>query len=231
MKTSLLCLLILVTLLLSGCHTKTDDFISKNCPGSCTVIKGTLTTDGRSKPLAGIKLEVQWREGDMFSSISRRKAITTTDANGNFELRFLLRDDELPNTYPNNGSFTVKAHVNPENYLTCSGGNVLLRTYDLKRDTTITLDYLLPQKAFVEIQANNLQAKQQDDFVWTEMLTDAPCTTVVSWYTSDTKRIVPVAANQPVVIRTTKRKSGVETITEEVITLAPSKTFNYEFTF
>jgi hypothetical protein len=231
MKTSLLCLLAIVTLLLSSCHTQTDDFISKNCPGSCTVIKGTLTTDGRTKPLAGVKLEVQWHEGDIFSSIRRRKAITTTDANGNYELRFLLRDDELPNTYLRNGSFTVKAHINLENYLNCSGGNVLLRTYDLKRDTTITFDYLLPQKAFVEIQANNLQAKQQDDFMWTEFLSDAPCTTVVSWYTSDTKRVTAVAANQLVVIRTTKRKAGVETVTEETVTLAPGKTFNYEITF
>jgi hypothetical protein len=230
MKTSLLCILALVTLLLSSCHTQTDDFISKNCPGSCTVIKGTLTTDGRTKPLAGVKLEVQWSEGDMFSSIRRRKAITTTDANGKYELRFLLRDDELPSTYPDNGSFTVKAHINPEKYLTCSGNNILLETYDLKRDTTITFDYLLPQKAFVEIQANNLQAKQQDDYLWSEFLFD-PCSLVVSLYNSDTKHVVAVAANQPVIIRTTKRKSGVETVTEEVITLAPGKTFNYEITF
>ena len=143
----------------------------------------------------------------------------------------MLRDDELPNSYPDNGTFTVKAHINPETYLTCSGGNTLLKTYDLKRDTTIRFAYVLPQKAFVEIQANHLQAKQQDDFMWTEFLSDAPCTTIVSWYTSDTKRVIPVAANQPVLIRTTKRKKGVETITEEVIPLEPGKTFNYVLNF
>ncbi|MER2997906.1 hypothetical protein [Pontibacter populi] len=221
----------MLTLLLSSCHTKTDDFVSKHCPGSCTVIKGTLTTDARNKPLAGVKLEVQWREGDMFSSISRRKAITTTDDKGNFELRFLLRDDELPDPYSYNGSFTVKAHINPDDYLTCSGGNTLLHTYDLKRDTTIIFDYVLPRKAFIEIQANNLQARQQDDFLQTVILYDSPCLPAISWFTRDTKYTVPVAANQPLIIRTTKRKSGVETITEKVITLAPGQTSNYQLTF
>lgn len=233
MKTFCLCLLALLTLLLSSCHTKTDDFISKHCPGSCTVIKGTLTTDAGSKPLAGVKLEVNWYKRDVLgiSSSTRRKAVTTTDANGDFELRFLLRDDELPNPYSRNGSVVLEAHANPENYLFCLGGNTLLVESDLKRDTTITLNYVLPQKAFVEIQANNLQAKQQDDFLWTEFLFDAACSSAISWFTTDTKYTIPVAANQPVIIRTTKRKNGVESVTEETITLAPGQTSTYQVTF
>ena len=91
-------LLPVLLLLLAGCVSQEDDFISKYCPGSCTVIRGRLTTEDGTQPMAGVKVNVYWRSYQGYLQLGyseRRKAVATTDANGNYELSFLLRDDEL----------------------------------------------------------------------------------------------------------------------------------------
>lgn len=240
MKTAFLYLVVILIPILSSCHTQSDDFISKYCPGSCTVIKGRLTTDARNTPLAGITLEVQWKNGDIlgFTSTTRRKAIAKTDANGNYELRFLLRDDEMVNEYGRNGAIIVKTHTSTEKYLNCLGANALQVYYNLKRDTTITLNYNLPQKAYVQLQVLNTQAMQEGDYINTELVYDAgeaggdsDCISGVIWNRNFNYLMTEVAANQQVVLRTNKRKAGTVTVTEAVVSLKPGQTFNYQVTF
>ncbi|NEM97123.1 hypothetical protein [Pontibacter burrus] len=237
MKNKLFLLLPLLLLLLSSCHTQTDDFISKHCPGSCTVIKGKLTTDDRSTPLAGVKLEVNWVTRDIFSSLLRRKAITTTDANGNFELRFLLREDELVRDY-NNGVFVVNAQIDQSKYLGCRFYEHLL-TYDkLSRDTTIIVNYNLPHRASLYLQALNTSAMSTGDAMLVSAIFDygeagpAPnCIPTVSMDIRNTEAAILVAANQDVIIRTVRRKNGVETTTNEVVRLTPGQNLHHQLSF
>ncbi|NDK55263.1 hypothetical protein [Pontibacter fetidus] len=238
MKTKLLLLYTSILLTLSSCHTETEDFISKYCPGSCTVIKGRLTTDDRSKPLGGVMLEVRYEEFSMFSSFKRRKAVATTDANGNFELRFLMRDDEIGNADGSFGEMNVYAHLDTSKYLTCSGSQRLLAYYRLKRDTTLAVNYNIPRKAFVQVQALNTAAMQTGDNLTTDFIVDAgaaddpsTCVPGIFWHRNVTAQTFAIAANQQVTIRTYKRKSGVETVTSETVTLTPGQTINYQVTF
>ena len=238
MKTKLPFLYLLLLFILGSCHTETEDFISKYCPGSCTIIKGRLTTDDRSKPLAGIMLEARYEEYSMFYSFKRRKAVTTTDANGNYELRFLMRDDEIRGEYGSDGSIVIVAHINPADYLTCLGAQTLQEYYDLQRDTTINLNYNLPKKAYVQLQVLNTQTIQDGDQISTAVIYDAgeagvpsDCLSQIIWNKNFNAYLLEVAANQQIVIRTFKRKAGAETVTEQTITLKPGQTINYQVTF
>ncbi len=239
MKAKLLPCLILLLFILGSCHTKTDDYISKYCPGSCTVIKGKLTTDDRSKPLAGVMLEAKWVERDMlgFSSTTRRKATARTDANGNYELRFLLRDDELPQEY-NYGNIIVEAHLDTKDYLICSGTNELFYSNDLVRDTTIEVNYNLPKKATINLQATNLETMQPTDNLYTGINSDAgdatkenDCVGGIIWSKYQSYYSLDVAANQDLTIRVVKNKAGIETVTEEIVRLKPGEKLHYQITF
>jgi len=230
--------LFLGLLILSSCYTQTDDFISKYCPGSCTVITGKLTTDGRSQPLAGVKLDVIWEATGYLSGNTRRKATTTSDANGNYELRFLMRDDELPDIYGSSGTITLKAQLKPDKYITCAYNNELYTSYNLGRDSVITLNYNIAQKAQIKITAQNTAAMQPQDYMYTQFITDIAgesaeddCLYGLTWLKNDTQKEAEIAANQQVILQTKKNKVGTETITEDIVTLQPGEVYNYQITF
>ena len=234
-KYSLLLLFILV--ILGSCHTSTDDFISKYCPGSCTVIKGRLTTDNRTKPLPGVKLNVYWQVVDPLglSSNTRRKAVTTTDADGNFELRFLIRDDELEGARVR---YFVEANAGSDAYLYCLGQNHLLEYAALERNTTITTDYNLPRKAQLQLQVRNPDAMATGDYIQTSFEFDAGeasaadnCVPGTYQTPANPQATTAVAANQDVILRIYKRKAGTTTTSEEVIRLAPGQVLQQQITF
>lgn len=236
MKTKLFLLLPFLLLLLGSCHTQTDDFISKYCPGSCTVIKGKLTTDDRTKPLPGVKLEVFWQTRDQLglTSNTRRKAVTTTDANGNFELSFLIRDDESENPY---SGFYVKANAGEDKYLYCLGQNNLLEYTDLERNITFSANYNLPQKAQLHLGVLNPTAMANGDNIQSSIFFDAGesgtygCSMGAYLTAGNPRTTIAVAANQDIVIRSVKNKSGIETTTEEVVRLAPGQVLQHQITF
>ncbi|MBB6612426.1 hypothetical protein H7F15_15370 [Pontibacter sp. Tf4] len=240
MKTKLSFLLSWLLLFLSSCHTQSDDFISKYCPGSCTVIKGKLTTDGRTKPLAGVTLEVNWYtySSPAITSNTRRKAITTTDANGNFELRFLIQDDELPNEYTNTSYFQVKASADKNTYLFCLGDNLLLEYTDLERNTTINANYNLPRKAQLVLQVSNPQAMANGDNIQSSILMDAGvsgtsygCSVGAYLTAGNAQTTIAVAANEDIVIRSVKNKAGSQTTSNQTIRLAPGQVLQHQITF
>lgn len=234
-------LLLLHLIVLAGCKQTQEDYISKYCPGSCTIIKGQLTTDNGTTPLPGVQLLAQWRvEGTLgIGGMVRKKAVTTTDADGNYELRLLLRDDELNDGTNRRGYFTVDAHINTNQYLTCYLDNNLQYFYKLTRDTTITLDYTLPQKAFIEIEASNLQNLGPGDSFITQAFFkagekgDDSCSQAISWNSlaSNQATTIAVAANQQVVLRTTKRVNQADIISEQTVTLQPGQQIKVQIAF
>lgn len=238
MKTKLLSCTWLLLLLLSGCLIKEDDFISKYCPGSCTVITGRLTTDDGNTPLSGVNMEAKWVRWEFLGGIEHRKAVATTDANGNYELRFLLRDGELPQSY-NNGYVSVQAALDQSRYIALDAYGGFLTYDDLKRDTTLFVNYTFPQKAFVELQLRNTAAMQTGDRFTTQFVFSGGENNAQSYGQNDfwnsnapASITVPVAANQQVIVRTSKTKNGVETVKEDTLELLqPGQHTRYEATF
>lgn len=227
--------------LLSSCKSDQDDFISKYCPGSCTVIEGTLTTDNGTKPVPGVQLQVVWTKNGTLNigGITRKKAIARTDQNGKYKLSFLLRDDEIPGQGFDAGDFVVKADVATDTYLTCYDNNQLEHYPSLARNTTYQLDYLLPQKAFVVVEASNLSQLSNSDYFATRAAFrsgvdgSSDCGVGIFWQnTANTAtQTLEVAANQQVTIITVKRKNNSNTVSETTVNLQPGQTANLQVSF
>ncbi|ALD20017.1 hypothetical protein [Hymenobacter sp. DG25A] len=219
-------LLLLATLSLLGCR-KTD--VEPTCSGSCTIIKGRYVTDDGAKGIAGMPVEVQWKnQPSTYNIIIRRKAATKTDANGYYKLRFFIKDDELQNGYFRLvHTLHSKAYVNDHSI----GG----AQFDgLTRDTTIINDWLLPRKAFIKLEVSNPTQAASPYYAYTSFnfnIGAIPNPYPESWY----KIVMPwrgaftttveVAANQPIDIETLKEKNSISTRTHDTIRLAPEEVY------
>jgi hypothetical protein len=143
MKTRLLCqysLIVLMLCCLTGCVNEQEDYISKYCPGSCTEVSGKVLR-ASGQPVKGMQLTATWRNMRTFyegmGGTTRKKAVAYTDAQGNYTLRFLLRDDEMEDGY---------IDVSPQ-IANCPDWECYSYTLywdKLKRDTTYTYDLVLP---------------------------------------------------------------------------------------
>src|SRR5258706_17935 len=91
-----------------SCIKRENDLISQACSSNCTVVSGQFITNGGKSPLANMPLTLYWRivQPELGGGINREKATTKTDANGNFRMAFLTRDDEL-----NNGNFLINLTI------------------------------------------------------------------------------------------------------------------------
>src|SRR5690606_24436702 len=88
--------IILGVLIFISCSKEEDDLISQNCETNCTEIVGKIMTDNGTVPISNLKLTVKWDNiPHLGSGTIRTKATTKTDSQGNFYLKFFIRDDEL----------------------------------------------------------------------------------------------------------------------------------------
>ena len=203
----------------------------EDCPGHCTLITGQLLTSGL-QPLAEVTVTANWSSGHALINTLRTKARAITDAKGNYQVRFLVRDDEL-----HNGYFQLTYEVNQDRYYAIgntdrpdTGGA------GLQRDTTYRLaPYLIPRKAFVQLTVPNPEQIQQSfsvDFSSAQMRTltatknsrgggasiglarqNGPFTTVVE-----------IAGDQPVYVRATRSQNLAHTSTVDSITVPAGTT-------
>jgi hypothetical protein len=135
----------------------------ENCPGNCTTITGRLLTSGQ-QGLPGAIIDLYWINGTGYSSTQRHyKGKTITDNNGNYQLTFYVKDDEMQAGY-----YDVSASVNKTDYYVIGDG-IGAFFNGLKRDTSYQLPpYLIPRKAMVDLtvpNANQIQGYFSVDFV------------------------------------------------------------------
>jgi hypothetical protein len=122
----------------------------EDCPGQCTLITGHLVTSGL-QPLAAVTVTANWHSGLSFAS-PRTKARATTDATGNYQVRFYVKDDEL-----HDGYFELTYGVDKDRYyLLGNTDSPDVGSGSIKRDTTYHLaPFLIPHKAFVQLTVPN----------------------------------------------------------------------------
>ncbi|MHA6248753.1 hypothetical protein ACXYMU_12500 [Pontibacter sp. CAU 1760] len=236
MKTYTLYLSLLL-LLGSSCVTQENDFISKYCPGSCTVIKGNIATANGTVPLSGIKLEATWSNVNLpklSGGTVRRKAVTQTDADGNYELRFLLRDDELVD-----GRIFIETAIDEGKFITCGASQpAFYMAGDLPRDTTLVRNYVLPRRATLALELQNREAISSGDAFSTIITYKAGINRsncvggVVNWSTNTSQSVErDVPAEQPVVVETYRTKNGVRTTAQDTLLLAPGQHLTYQLSY
>lgn len=146
------------TVLLAASCTKEK---LEDCPVHCTLLTGQLLTSGL-QPLAGITVTARWHNGGGFASgyaAPRTKARSSTDAAGNYQVRFYVQDDELQAGY-----FDLLYEVDKDRYYVLDNTDSpdTGTAYYLKRDTTYHLSpFLVPRKAFVQLTVPNPNQIQQ----------------------------------------------------------------------
>ncbi|GHA77970.1 carboxypeptidase-like regulatory domain-containing protein [Pontibacter akesuensis] len=220
-----------IAFLLTGCREYPNDYISKYCPGSCTVIKGRVSTNNGSVPVAGATLRVQVDTYTEYGSGIRNKAIATTDANGNYELRFLMRDDELQI-----GVYHILTDLDPNQYISCQPLDFIPAS-SLARDTVIINNYTVAPSASINLQLVNEELMQPDERLYATFKyklvpadTDS-CTFVLDVRQAYLQNILALPANSPIAVRLEKTKAGVTTTEKDVLALQPGEERLYEITF
>lgn len=219
--------LLLLSCCLASCDPIKYDYVSKYCPGSCTTLKGRIT-DQNGAPVAGAELWVNWhRQNYPFGGSTRQKAVTTTDVHGNYELRFLLRDQELVEGY-----ISLESGVSLDTYLSCSGYN---RWYggEISRDTTIVQNFTKAPSAMLQLNTTHIP-DQPPRFQATVKYKLSPadpdsCTFVYDGSPGYFEDEVYVPANVPIVVYTHKPEAA--TTRKEVLTLQPGEVRGYMLDF
>ncbi|WP_276497897.1 hypothetical protein [Pontibacter litorisediminis] len=215
--------MLLVLLLISGCLDKEEDITGPVCLTGCTTIQGKLTTGTGSAPLGSAILTLEWVNTRYLSGGTiRKKATAKTDADGNYQLAFQVRDDELGEGY-----FNVDIAVDTVQYMLCGKDNYSFTFFEMKRDTTIEVNSFIPRKAFLELRLSNPEQVKTSDYfastVYSPVGVDGEqsCGKVETWRSDySSTRVVEVAAEQPVVIDTRKTKDGVQTVTMDTLLLS-----------
>lgn len=202
----------------------------EDCPGQCTLVTGQLLTSGL-QPLAEATVTAKWYTGYSFNT-PRTKARVTTDANGNYQVRFYVKDDKL-----HNGYFQLTYDVNKDRYYAVgntdspdpSGAN-------LKRDTTYRLSpYLIPRKAFVKLNVPNSEQIQQYfsvDFssaqlrtlTATKNMSGGGASVGVPQQNAPFTTLVEITGDQRVYVRTTRSQNFVYTSTVDSIVVPAGTT-------
>ena len=209
--------------LLVSCSKEEDDLISQNCDEDCTEIIGKIMTDNGTVPIPNLQITVTWDNIPYLGSgIIRTKATTRTDSEGNYNLKFYLRDDELED-----GGYRMSyEELNDGVFLATNLNGISL--FEISRNTTLTINHNVPKKAFLNLSLLNLNDIQQGDSFSTEFLYERPLGfsqsidgQVRGWNNeSPNNNLIEVAGNHPIELKIYRRVNNI--LTTEI------ETFNFE---
>ncbi len=218
-----------------SCSKQEDDLISQNCEADCTEIVGKVMTDDGSTPIPNLKISLVWdHDPNSGPDIIRTKASTTTDAEGNYSLKFYLRDDELDD------GFHRLYHDRIEtNEFLASNLNGINAFFELNRDTLIIQNHNIPRKAYLNLSFLNLDQIQQGNSLMTEFSYPRPTGfsqsidgQIRGWNSeSEQNHVIEIAANQPIELKIYRTIDGVSTIEIESLFFEAGTTSDYTIDF
>ncbi|MDT0648421.1 hypothetical protein RM545_17145 [Zunongwangia sp. F260] len=233
MKKTLGFLILILTLTFQSCTKGEDDLISQNCEIDCTEIIGKLMTDFGTTPIANHKVTVIWDNTRFASGTVRTKATTRTDSNGEFYLKFFIRDDEL-----NEGIHRLYYdELNGDEFLRADLNGITI--YPTIRDTIMLRNHNVPKKAFLNLSIMNLDDLQEGDSFSTNFKNLSPIGfsqsvggSINPWSNdSENDRLIEIAANQPVILEIIRDINDVITRESDTLFVNSGTTFNYTVDF
>jgi len=213
-----------------SCSKEEDDLISQNCDSDCTEIVGRIMTDNGTVPIPNLKITLTWDNvPSMGSGTIRTKATTRTDSEGNYSLKFYLRDDELEE----DGYRMFYDELDDNIFLATNLNGILL--FDISRDTTLTINHNVPKKAFFNLSLLNLNDVQPGDNFATEFSYVRPTGfsqsiggQYLGWNSeSPHNNIIEVAGNQPIELKIYRSVNNIPSLETEILTIEAGSTFNY----
>lgn len=225
-------LLVASTLLAAGCTEKEELDV---CLGSCTTVAGRLVTANGKQGLPNTVVEAEWRYGSASFPKSKTKARTVSDADGNYRLTFFIKDEELTE-----GFFSVEYQADSRKYYAI--GQPSQAIYKVRRDTTYILPtYLIPRKAFVRLAITNPAAIPRYAYM-SDFNTCYGLNTnfsrqiqgggpVVFWDGLPTENPLPVAGDQPILVKGYKKKNGTTEYSTDSLFIPAGTTYSYSVTF
>jgi hypothetical protein len=226
--------IIIGVLILISCSKEEDDLISQNCETNCTEIVGKIMTDNGTVPISNLKLTVKWDNIPYLGSgIIRTKATTRTDLQGNFYLKFFIRDDELEE-----GGFRLSyEQLDNNEYLRTDLNGISL--FQITRDTTLTISHNVPKKAYLNLSLLNLDQVQQGNSFMTEFSYPRPSGfsqsidgQVRGWNSvSEQNHLLEIAGNQPIELKIYRTVNGIQSTEIENITFDAGTTSDYSIDF
>lgn len=226
--------ILLGILIFISCSKEEDDLISQNCDTNCTEIMGKIMTDNGTVPIPNLKLTVKWDNVPPYGAgIIRTKAITRTDSQGNFYLKFLIRDDELLD-----GGYTLSYEKLDKNkYLRTEYNGIYLS--QITRNTSLTVNHNVPKKALLNLTLLNLDQVQQGNSFTTEFSYPRPAGfsnsidgDIRGWNNeSKQNHLLEVAGNQPINLKIYRTINGVRTAEIKNIFFEAGKTSDYTVDF
>lgn len=217
-------LLLTLSFVFQSCE-KEDDLISQNCETDCTEIVGKLMTDNGTVPIVNRNITVVWDNTSSGFGTERTKASVRTDSNGDFNLKFFMRDDELES-----GIHRIYYDKLNENEFLRSDLNGI-PSIPTVRDTIIVRNHNVPKKAFVNLSLLNLDDIEGSDRFWTNFRYISPLGfsqsidgSIRGWTNEfESKQLIEIAGNQPVVIEIVRIINDVST-TENITLFVNSGT-------
>jgi hypothetical protein len=231
---NILKLTLLINLILfQSCSKEEEDLVSQKCQSDCTEIIGKIMTENGTVPITNLELTVKW-DNIPYLGIGKilTKATTQTDSEGNFHLKFFMRDHELEE-----GDLRIEYKVNENEYLAAHLDKI--RFKKVSQDTIITLNYNIPKKAFLNLSLLNLKNIKQKDWFILGLTYEKPVGFEQSIYKgskgwnseSNKNDIIEIPGNQSVELRITRGKNNVSTIEIDTIFLNTGATSNYLIDF
>ncbi|GGW73505.1 hypothetical protein DFQ11_10951 [Winogradskyella epiphytica] len=228
-------LIILGIVLFISCSKEEDDLISQNCEANCTEIVGKVMTNNGSTPIPNLKISLVWNHNpNSGPNLIRKKASTKTDDEGNYSLKFYLRDDELDN------GFHRLYHDEIENSeFLAPNLNGITALFNLNRDTLLLQNHNVVKKAFVNLTLLNLDDIQGSNKFWTNFEYPSPSGfsqsidgAIRSWTNDfESNQLLEIAGNQPVVIEIVRKINDITTRENDTIFVDAGTTLNYTVDF
>jgi len=140
-----------------------EDDTALVCLSDCTLVQGQIVTaDG--KPLANIPLEFRHNSSRPYDSSIRRIKKATTDENGFYTMEFFIESDELGSEAK--GSFELiidYSRLDEKVYMNNSPFYEITISSINRRDTTITMDFYNPKKAYITVNLNDFTPTSETD--------------------------------------------------------------------
>lgn len=218
--------------LYSNCVVQENDLISQQCPIRCTSVQGRVTTDGRSRGLSDVHLELFWENRSILGGVIRKKAQAVTDAQGYYRFKFLLREDELIDGWHH---VTVMP-MDPTVFINLLHSEIPLPS--LQRDTFHETGLVvLPKKSFVRFNLAGQSSMNDGDYVrfsiGYQLGQDGDMSYKHQQFTKNTPPgdFLPIAGNQPTYIWIQRKKNGVVSEKRDTLLIRARARTDYHFDF